>query len=402
MMESYHWAREHFLSERVKASSLQLRHSIDTKAAQLSRQGIRIIDLSDETNMGGDLDYVKDAVSKMLHEGLPPGELRGLLSLRTVLAEKEKEEKGLDLDPDSNVMITTGGSMQSLYMAIHATIGPGDEVLVGYPGLTFDEIVKLAGGTPVYFPIPEEKGYTFDFEAIESAITPRTKMIIITSPHNPTGRVFERSELEGIAEIAIRHNLLVLSDEVHEKNVWDNRKHVSIATLPEMQERTIISCSVTKCYHMFRWRVGWVIGNAKLIEGMEKIMMWSCQFPPPLTQAGAEALLTGLRGPLRDWFRSIQRELEERRNLLWDLLNKIDGFVPFKPQGTFLSFTNVGSIDSSSIRLSDYLLEKANVLVSPGIAYLGEGHLRISSDRPKEEINEALSKIKAALENYKK
>ena len=399
-MEQYHWAREHFLSARVKAASLQLRHYLDVRAGQIAGQGSRIYDFSDETNMGAEQEPVKAAVIDMVRRGLPVGELRGLSSFREAIAEKEKEDKGLDLDPDANIMVTSGGSMQSMYFAMQATIDPGDEVIIGYPGLTVDEIVKLAGGRPVYVPIREEDGYRYDLEALKRAITPRTKMIYFNTPHNPTGRVFPRDEVQQIADIAVDHDLLVLSDEVHETNVWDGRRHVSIATLPGMQDRTIVCNSITKCYHMFRWRVGWMLANEHLIDEVDKLMMWSAQFPPPLMQAGAEALLRGIRGDLKDWYSATQADLQLRRDTLWQWLSKMPGFVPFKPEGTFLSFSNTASLNKSSAKLAEYLLEKAHVLVAPGISYLGEGHLRISFDRPREEIDEGMELARAAIEDY--
>jgi aspartate/methionine/tyrosine aminotransferase len=399
-MERYHWAREDYLSARVKSASLQLRHHLDVRAGQIAAGGSRVYDFSDETNMGAEQEPVKQAVIDMVKKGLPVGELRGLSSFRQVIAEKEKEEKGLDLDPDKNIMVTSGGSMQSMYFAMQATIDPGDEVIFGYPGLTVDEIAKLAGGKPVYVPIRHETGYRYDLEALERAITPKTKMIYFNSPNNPTGRVFPRDEVQQIADIAIDHDLLVLSDEVHETNVWDGRKHVSIATLPGMQDRTIVCNSITKCYHMFRWRVGWMLANEHLIDQVDKLMMWSAQFPPPLMQAGAEALLRGIRGELKDWYRETQADLQLRRDTLWGWLSSMPGFVPFKPEGTFLSFSDTSSLDRSSVKLAEYLLEEAHVLVAPGISYLGEGHLRISFDRPRDEINEGMERAKAALEEY--
>lgn len=392
---SYFWKSNAWFSDRVMKTKSQLHRDVRAKGHRMIKKGVDIIDLSSYVieqphgSFPAPPDYVIGAVREALKSGwggTPP--LRGRLTLRRAIAERWEREQGIDVDPESNILVSSGGGMQALYNVFQTIINPGDEVLIFCPGLTFDDQVRLAGGVPVYVELKEEEGYKFNSEDVEKAITHKTKVIFLNSPHNPSGHVASREELEGLADVAKDHNLLVISDEILFKWVYDGREHISIASLPDMQERTIIESSVTKS-GMFDWRIGWIIANEEFIKQVEKVMFWQNEISPPLLQIAAEAHLERLDS----WITDIVKEEQERRDLICNELGKIDGLSVVKPQGCTMCFPNISNFERDSIKFVDYLIEEGHVLVQPGVSYLGEGHVRIGFHRTKEEIKEAIERL---------
>jgi aspartate/methionine/tyrosine aminotransferase len=379
-------------SQRVINANLQAKVELNAKAARMRSQGIRVIDMSGYLieRPYGSIEtptYVLDATRKTLDNGWPPPSLRGLQSLRETIAHVEKVDKKIDTDPNSEIIVSSGGTMQALYNVLQALIHPNDEVLVFRPGLGYDEQVKLAEGIPIYIDLKESEGYKYNSDNIRKAITSKTKMVILNSPHNPTGHVATRQELMEIAEVVEDHDLLVLSDEVLWKWVFSESEFVSFASIPGMKERTIRTSGVTKI-GMFDWRIGWVAGSAELMQQIEKIMFWQNQFSPPILQVAAQAHLERLD----QWIQPIIRLEQEKRDILYEGLMKA-GFSCFKPQGTLTTFPSIVQFANSSTVFSGDLLENAHILVSPGIAYLGEGHLRVGFGNDKQEIVEAIERI---------
>lgn len=402
MLDGYLWEARYFTSARVSRSNLQVgKDRLKSKASQMRERGVRIADLSSYIierpygSVRSPPENVLEAVRRAVESGWPEPDLRGISSLRRTIAEVEGK-KGIDVDPDSEVIVTGGGAMQGLYNTLQAILDPGDEVMVFGPGLSFDEHVKLAGGIPIYLELKEEDGYRFDPEAIEKAISPRTKVMILNTPHNPTGHVATREELEGLADLVKRKRVIVISDEVVWKWVYDGHEHISFASLPDMRDRTIIVSSVTKS-GMFDWRIGWVIGNPGLIERVEKVMFWQNEFSSPLLQVAAEAHLSGLDR----WIRPIVEEQERKRDVIYSGLVKA-GYRCFKPQGHLTVFPNISSFMRSSVKFAEYLLDKGRVLVSPGIAYLGEGHIRVGFHKSLEEIRDAVERMRAVADELQR
>lgn len=386
-----------FASDRVKMARLQLgREELEPLISRMKERGIDVIDLGGyvvESPHGPvpPPQHVLDAVRHAMETGWQAPGLRGYSSLREVIAGLEKE-KGIDVDPASEILVTSGGVMQGMFNMLLATINPGDEVLVFRPGLSFDEQVKLVGGVPVFVQLKEGEGYRFDAEEVERAMSPRTKVVILNTPHNPTGHVATMDELQRIAEVVQDHDVTVFSDEILWNWVYDGRRHISIASLPGMRDRTVIFSSVTKC-GMYDWRIGWVTASAEMISQVEKIMFWQNEFSPPLCQIAAEAHL--LR--LKEWIRDIVPEEELHRDLMYDGLLKL-GLKSFKAEGHLTMFPTISTYESSSIKFVKHLLETAHVLVAPGVRYHGESHLRVGFNRTTEEIRDAIDRMVVPLE----
>ncbi len=393
-LEPYKLARNFYFSDRVLKSSLQLSRDIRLKGAALKEGGVDVIDLAGyliESPYGeveSHIENIRAAVQDALKNGWPKPDLRGIRGLRTAISEMALHDLRVEVDSESEILVTGGGSMQAIYNVMQATINSGDEVITFVPGLTYDEHIRMAGGRPVLFQLKEEEGFSFNFEDVERAVTERTKMLVVNSPHNPTGHVAGKNELEGLADIAKKHDLLVLSDEVLWKWVYNDYEHLSIATISDMQDRTIIASSSTK-NGMFDWRIGWLIANEALVRQVEKIAFWQNEFSPPLLQIAAEAHLR----VLDEWIPKVRKTMQEKMNLIYDGLSKIERISCVKPQGGLTVFPNIGSVCRSSTAFANNLLDAERVLVSPGIAYAGESHIRVGYSPPKEQIKDAVERI---------
>ncbi len=320
-------------------------------------------------------------------EGYVFSPVRGTVPLRRAIAENYATETGINLDWETQVLVTLG-PMHGLFMAILALIESGDQVIVKRPGLPYDEIVSFAGGSAVFVDM-EPAAFELPLKAIAEAVTERTKLMVLTNPHNPTGRVFEYAELEEFASIARRHNLYVLSDEVFDKYVFDGRKHISMATLPGMQERTLVVNGVTKSYAMPGARIGWVTGPASILAALEPMIFWNMQCVPLMLQQGAEAAIRDDT----DWVERNRRELQTRRDALFDGLHTNPHLDVKTTEGSFLCFAPIAKTGMSSLEFARCLMHRANVGVSPGVAYHGEDFVRISLAAPAEKLYWAGTRI---------
>ncbi len=386
------------LSRRVSNVDLQRgRTRLKVKAREMKNEGIDIVDMSGyviERPYGefkAPPDYVIDAVKKALDDGWPDPSPRGITSFRELVAKTHSGLAHIDIDPNKEVLVTGGGSMQGLYNAIQAIIDPGDEVLIFRPGLPYDEIVKLAEGVPIYIDLATEDGYVFDSRRVENAITKRTKMIILNTPHNPTGHVASEKEVKEIAECAMDHDLIVISDEVLWNWVYDNRTHISIASISGMRDRTIIVNSLTKS-GLFDWRVGWVVANERVVERLEKIMFWQNQFSSPLLQVASQAHLSRLT----DWIAPIIQQQQNKRDFVCAALEAMD-LACFKPEGAIMTFPTIDKFEQDSTKFAERILVEGHVFVSPGESYLGEGHLRIGYGNNIERMKEGMSRMSKVL-----
>ena len=316
--------------------------------------------------------------------------------LKELIAQDIKNETGIDYDPQKEILITAGGQA-GLYIAISALVNTGDKVLVFspyYPPYLVD--IKLAGGIPVFVPVREERGFMPDPEEFESKITDGTKLAIIHSPNNPTGAVYDWECLSSLAKVAERHELLLLSDEVYWKFTYDNFRHYSIASLPNMKERTIVVNSLSKTYAMTGWRVGYVAGSEELIVQMLKIhhSINICA-----NAAAQQAAIAALSGP-QDCVLEFVKEYEQRRAIV-KALDEIQGFECIIPNGAFYAFPNIKALGISSMELAKRLVLEAKVITVPGAGFgtEGEGYLRISYAQPVAVLEEAVDRIRKTLEN---
>jgi aspartate/methionine/tyrosine aminotransferase len=315
----------------------------------------------------------------------------GTPDLRKALAEKARRDNHIDADPESEVVVTAGGSC-AVNIGLLSTINPGDEVLIPDPSWPHYEVcVKLSEGVPVPYQLHEDKGFNPDIEDLASRITNKTKMIILSTPSNPTGAVISRHDVEAIAQLAIEHDLMVLSDEVYEKMVYQGFEHFSVASIPEMKDRTITVNSFSKTYAMTGWRLGYAIANRQVAAEMAKLNLFSNSCPSSIAQTAGVAALTGPQDDL--W--KMMSEYTKRRTIMVDGLNKINGFSCQKPGGAFYVFPNISQTKVSCWDLAMFLLKEAKVALVPGSAFgtYGEKFVRLSYSNSVENIKKALDRI---------
>lgn len=316
----------------------------------------------------------------------------GILELRKAVAERTRQDNGIPCT-EANVIITP--TKQAIFMTMMAMIDDGDEVILPDPTWgTYDACVRLAGGIPKYVQLDAETSYRMIPEKVADKIGPRTKMILMNSPANPTGSVMTYDDIKGIADLAMDHGLYVLSDEVYEKVIF-NGKHHSIASMEGMFDRTITVNGVSKTYAMTGWRLGWAIAPIELAKTLNTLQTHSLTCVTSFVQkAGVEAL----RGP-QGSVKAMVDEFRARRDLIMSLIREIPTLHCPEPSGAFYIFPSY-SQNMSSDDMATYLLEKAHVAVTPGSAFgpSGEGHFRISYACSRKDIVEGMHRIKKALE----
>ena len=336
---------------------------------------------------------VREAAKRALDDGLthyPP--YAGLPDLRAAIAEDMTARRGFTAKPE-NVFVTVGGKGVMVY-AIMALVDPGDEVIVPDPGYPiYESITRFVGGTPIPIPIRQSNDFRLDVDELASLITPRTRLLVINSPANPTGGVLTRQDIERIAELAQRHDLIVLSDEIYSRILYDGAEHVSIASLDGMAERTITLDGFSKTYAMTGWRLGYAVVPDWLVKAYSQLVINTISGVTAFAQAGA---IEALRGPQSE-VDAMVREFHARRDLIVDGLNEIPGFDCLRPQGAFYVFPDISGTGMTGAALADRLLYEAGVCVLAGTAFggVGESHIRISYANSRENLYEALQRIRA-------
>jgi aspartate/methionine/tyrosine aminotransferase len=320
---------------------------------------------------------------------------QGYLDLREAIAEKVERVNGYRVDPATEVFVTVG-AMEALALTFMVGLDPGDEVLVTDPSYTnFEGQVILAGGRPVFVPTDPERGYLPHVEDVEAAITPRTRAILVNSPSNPTGAVYPRDLLHAIAELCLRHDLLLVSDETYDALTYGDIRNVSPAAFPGLRDRTVSIYSFSKEYAMTGWRIGYLAGPAPMLRTMATVQeqMASC-----VNAATQRAALAALRGP-RDAVEAMRRAYERRRDLVVERLNRMPGVRCPRPDGAFYAFPDVRGITHDTKELAERLLFEHRVVVSPGEAFgpRSAGFLRISYASSDEDLAEGLARLEAGL-----
>ncbi len=315
--------------------------------------------------------------------------------LRRAIAGRAARVSGLKVDPETEILVSIGG-VEALYLAMQSVLDPGDEALIPDPGfMVYNSQALLCGVRPVGYPLRFENRFYPDMAEVESLITPRTKLLVINSPGNPTGQLFTGEILEGFAALAERHDLLVISDEVYDTIAYDRQEAVSFATLPGMKERTIVINSFSKAYAMTGWRLGYAIAHPALIQGMMKIHQILVACAPTMLQAGALEALEAEQSFIAE----MVEEYQQRRDLITDLLNQVPGFRCHKPEGAFYAFPDIRGTGMSSVELCEFLLKTAKVGCVPGNTFgaQGEGFIRISYATAREKLEEAGHRMARAL-----
>jgi len=336
--------------------------------------------------------YIKDAAKKAIDEGFTHYAANaGLKELREALAKKYAGY-GNDYTFE-NVMVTVGG-MEAITMSLIVTVNPGDEVLVPNPCFSnYLGQVMIAGAVPVGVPIYEKDDFNITAEAIEKCITPKTRAILLNSPSNPLGSVTSKEEIIKIAKVCKKHNLIIYSDEVYDKLLYDGEEFFSIAQVPEVKDQVLIINSFSKAYAMTGWRIGYIVGNKQIIEKMPKLQEGLVSCVATFIQKAAIEALTGPQNDLNQMFKDYAR----RRDILVDGLNSIPGITCKKPRGSFYAFANIKAFGKTSQEFAEELVEKAGVVVVPGSAFgtMGEGYIRTVFANSDENLKEALKRIDA-------
>ena len=340
--------------------------------------------------------HIRDAVIKAIGEGLTDGysESSGLLELRSEIAKKLKRDNNIDADVSQ--IVVTVGAIEGLAAAVMAVVDPGDEVILPSPTYsTHVTQVVLASGEPVFVPLIENNGFSVDLDGIEEAITPKTKAILYCSPSNPTGTVFPEQDLRGIAEIALKHNLFVITDEAYEYFVFNDNRHFSIASIPEMTKNVISCFTFTKTYAMTGWRIGYLCADKDLIPQIAKAHIPFAICAPVASQYAA---LAALKGP-QDCIVEFRNKYESALDLMCERLDNLESIFEYqRPGGAYLMFPKILLEEgTNSETFCKKLLRKAKVSTTPGVDFgpTGEGHLRLSFCVPEQMINTAFDRMEA-------
>jgi len=383
-----------------RLASQRAREVSATLARQTSINAPGMINLASGTPDFATPPHVVEAGQRAIAEGKTVYTAwAGLPALREAIAEQLRREKGLSVDP-ANEIIVTAGSQAAMLTVTLALLDPGDEVLVPTP--FYDEYrrdIMLAGATMVPVPTRLEDNFEVDPDALERAVTPRTKAMILISPSNPTGAVIERATLERIAALAQRHDLLVIWDELYERFVYDGFQHVSLAALPGMWERTVVINGFSKCYGMTGWRIGYVAAGRAISDALLPIAHGMTICAPSMAQYAALAAITGPS----DWFDEILAEYDRRRRLWIQALDAM-GLPYGRPRGAYYIMPHIGSTGLSSQQFAKALREEANVMIGgAGGATdpFNEGFVRCSLAVPYAQLEQGLERMAAVVKKYK-
>ncbi len=394
------------LSERLRRLAPSATLAMSQKSSEMKAQGIDVINMSVGEPDFNTPDDIKIAAKQAVDENYSKySPVPGYMGLRKAISDKLKRENGLDYST-SEILVTNGGK-QSVCNSILALVNPGEEVIIPAPyWVSYPQMVKLAGGVPVIVNAGFEQNFKINAAQLEAAITPKTKMLIICSPSNPTGSVYSKAELEALADVVKKHeDMFVLSDEIYEHIIYIG-KHESIAQFPGMKERTIVTNGVSKAYAMTGWRIGFTAAPEWIIKGCNKLQGQYTSGACSVSQKAAEAAYTVDQGCVEQ----MRKAFEHRRNLIVELTKNIDGLEVNMPEGAFYIFPKCSSFFGKSngeLKINNstdfamYLLNVAHVASVSGEAFGDPECFRISYATSEENIRKAMDRIKNALSKLK-
>lgn len=387
------------LAKRMDTLSPSMTIAISTLAAELKLSGKDVLSFS-----AGEPDFdtpqrIKDGAIEALNTAKTKyTAVSGTLEVKTAIVNKLKKENNLDYKP-ADILVSVGAK-HSLFNIFQAIIDEGDEVIIPAPyWVTYPELAKYSGGIPVAIETSDASEFKITAQQLKDAITPKTKMLILTTPSNPTGSVYSKSELESIGKVLEGTNIWVVSDEMYEKLIYDNLTFTATASVSDdMFDRTITVNGLSKSVAMTGWRFGYLATtNQELIKAMTKLQSQSTSNINSITQ---HASIVALEGKVDNEVEMMRIEFEKRRNLAIELFNQIDGLSVVKPQGAFYLFVNIKQIDPNSMEFSTRLLEEAGIAVVPGIGFGLDGYFRFSFATDEQTIKEGIKRIKYFVENY--
>ena len=379
-----------FISENASTLTPSLTLAVTNKAKEMKARGEQVFGLA-----GGEPDKdtpenIKQAAIKALNEGATKYTPSvGLPALREAIAAKLKRDNGLEYGIDQ--ICVTSGAKPAVYAALRAVINPGDEVIIPSPyWVSYPSMVQLCGGTPVLVETSAENAWKITPEEFENAMTPRTKLIILNTPHNPTGTVYSEDELRAIGEIAVEEDILILADEIYEHLIYGDAKHVSIAALsPELYNLTITINGFSKAYAMTGWRLGYTAAPAEIAQAIKLSMDHTASNATTFCQYGAIEALKGEQTFIAD----LREEYDFRRQYVYDRLSKMPKIKVVEPKGAFYFFIDTTELGMGSLDLCEKLLERYKVAAVPGIAFGNDHAIRISYCTSLDVLKEGLDRL---------
>lgn len=392
------------LAERVKRIKPSPTFAAAAKAAAMRARGIEVISFAQGEPDFDTPENIKEAAYRALKEGITKyTPAAGFPELKDAIIQKFKRDNGLTYDRSQ--IIASAGAKLCIYNLAQALWAAGDEVIVPAPyWVSYTDIVLLMDAQPVVIPTAEEQGFKISPEQLKAAITPRTKAIILNSPCNPTGAVYSAKELAELADICLRHKILIIADDIYEKFVYDGTTFTSIASLgKEVQDQTVVINGVSKTYAMTGWRIGYAAGPAEIIAAMDKIQTQNVSNPVSFCQKAAVEALTGPQESVT----KMVTEFDRRRKYIVERLNAMPGLTCSLPKGAFYAFPNVtglygrkwkGKTISNSGEVTDFLLEEAHVAVVAGSGFGDDKYIRFSYATSLKNIEKGMDQIQEALQ----
>ena len=386
------------LAERMAGPGTETAFEALAKARELERQGRSIVHLEIGEPDFDTPEHIKEAAMRSLREGqthYPPA--AGLFEAREAVADHVEAVRKVPVDPAE--VVITPGSKPIMFFAILALVNPGEEVIYPDPGYPiYESVTKFVGGVPKALPLREERGFRIDPDELRALASPKTRLIVINTPHNPCGSTLTREDLEVIAEVAQRSDAYVLADEIYWQITYDG-VHTSIMSLPGMKARTILLDGFSKAYAMTGWRLGYGVMRQDLAARVAQLMVNSNSCAAAFTQLAGIAALRGPRGPVE----AMVAEFRRRRDVIVSGLNAIDGLHCAVPSGAFYAFCQGKHLDRKSKRLAEYLLTDGGVACLSGTAFgrQGQGDLRVSYANNIENITEGLRRMQDAVPRYR-
>jgi len=391
------------LSDKVLNIAPSMTLAVNAKLKKMVDEGVEVFGFGVGEPDFDTPEYIRNAAIEAMNKGFTRyTPAQGTIELRKAICAKLKRENSLDYEP--NQIIVSSGAKHSLSNAFAAILNPGDEVIVPVPyWVSYTEIIKLNDGVPVLVQTKKENNFKMSGEELKNAITANTKAILINSPSNPTGAVYTEKELREIADIAVQNNLFVVSDEIYERIIYDDNKHISIASFnSEIKDLTILINGMSKSYAMTGWRLGYAAGNEKLIKAMSSVQGHAVSHPSSITQYAAAAALNGPQDDLKN----MVQEFSKRRNYMYGRINAMKGLSCIKPEGAFYVYVDISSylgrnlcgikLDSC-LDFAQTMLEKGHVAVVPGAAFGTEGFVRISYATSMEIIKNGLDAFESFI-----
>jgi aspartate aminotransferase len=377
-------------ASRLQQLTPSLTLAIDSKAKAMLAEGIEVFGFgAGEPDMDTP-EHIKAAAIKALQEGrtkYTPS--AGIPALRQAISQKLLKDNGLDYK--SSQVIVSNGAKQSCFNAIAAVVNEGDQVIIPAPyWLSYPEMVRIVGGEPVFVQTREENSWKITPEDFENAMTPRTKMIILNSPGNPTGSIYTSEELKALSEVAAEEDIYILSDEIYEKLTYDGAEHISVASVsPEAYDLTITVNGFSKAYAMTGWRLGYLAAPEPIARAIDSMQSHMTSNPCSFAQYGALAALTGDQQCVAD----MREEFDIRRQYMFERLTQIQGVSAVRPQGAFYVLANISALGLRSQNFADRLLSKSSVAIVPGIAFGDDRTVRLSYATSLDVIKSGLDRI---------